>query len=349
MNTKKLLSLDIQKNEEEAHVEICGVVPSKEIEEMKNETLTHIAKHKKVDGFREGEVPLDVVEREVGALELWKQSASEVVMKNIPDVLVEEKLTPLDRPHIHITSIALGADVKFTLHFSLLPEVKLPNLDTIEVKEPEKAEEATEEEVSAVLLDLRRAKYKKAHPEKEAPKEEKDLPELDDQFISEISKESKNIDEFKISVKENITKEKIMQRKNNFRSAILDAIIDGTTVVIPKSVIEEEAKRGRMEVQAHAETLQTTVEDFLEKQNITEETFMEDLRKDAEKRSKAQLVLNTISIKEKIQVDLKVLEKELERFSNKQHGMTEEQLRTYLNAILSNEAVIEFLEKKYSK
>ena len=349
MNIKELLSLDIQVNKEDGVAEIKGTVPSSEIEKKKEIVLKQIAKNKKIDGFREGNVPVDVVEKEVGALEIWRSAAYEVIMEHLPSVLVEDSLTPLDQPKINITNSAIDANVEFTVDFNLLPEINLPDLSTINVINTAKAEEASDEEVDAVFLDLRRAKYKRAHPEKEPPSDPKELPEIDEAFLKEISPDTEDVESFKKKIRENISKEKEFQSKQMFRNSIMDAILEKTEINIPKSVIDEETQRGRSEVQAHAETLQTTIEEFLKKQNMTEEAFMNQLREEAEKRAKVQLVLNVIASQENITADQELVEKEFGRFEGKQHGMSEDQLKMYLNAVLTNEAVMNWLEMKYTK
>ena len=279
---------------------------------------------------------------------MWNRAANEVIFKHLPIALAEGKSpAPVDQPAVHFTSTAVGSDVTFTVTYHVFPEVTLPNLSEIKVEPPKEATPATDEEVEAVLLDLRRAKFKRAHPEKEPPEAIAELPELDDEFLKEISPGTAGLDAFKGMVRENITKEKDMQMKHGHRGAILEAVLNATKVTVPPTVIEAEAKHGIEEIRKHAETLGTTVEEFLKKSNMTEEQLLADMRKDAERRAKTQIILSTIASEQNLRPDPEMVDKEIARYSGKKHGMSEEQLRMYINSILTNERAVRWLEEQF--
>ena len=181
--------------------------------------LSAYKKRKKIDGFRDGTAPLDVIERTVGALEIWRQSAHEVIMQNFPEILATEGLVPLGSPNLSFVSIPNGGDVEFRVSFFTMPKVTLPDYVAIvrQMEGPKEAEAATEEDVQQVVSDVRRSLYKKAHPEKDFPTDDKDLPELTDAYVQEISHQYKDLDGFLKGVRESITQEKKMQEQGRFR------------------------------------------------------------------------------------------------------------------------------------
>ena len=78
---------------------------------------------------------------------------------------------------------------------------------------------------------------------------------------------------------------------------------------------------------------------------MSEGRLWERLRDEARKRAKIQLLLNTISTKEHIHANIDEVQQEVERFKKKQTDMTDEQIHTYITSLLTNEAVIQSLEK----
>lgn len=347
MTPKELFSLEIKKDEKTASVEMAGTVPKEKIREVREQVLKKIGEEKKIDGFRDGKAPASVVEQTVGSFEVWQQSAQEVIMHHFAEIIAAEKLTPLGQPQLQLITVPDEGDVTFRVTFFTMPDIKLPDYEQLlrNIEKPEKAEEATDEEVEQVVLNIRRDLYRKAHPEKGMPDEDQ-LPDLTDEYIRNISEQYKDMESFLKGTRESITREKKMQARAVFRQKILNTILEKTHIVIPDIIIEEDSKRAYEDLKAHAQQFGTTVEEYLKSQNMDEPKLWEQLRKEAKKRSRMQLVMNAVSAKENIYTDKGEVEKEIERFKGKGHGMTDEQLHTYIESILTNEAVMQFLEKK---
>ena len=347
MTTQEQFAIQTHKDNEKAHAKIEGVVPKDMISAVRDEVLKKIGENKKIDGFREGNAPSDIVEREVGSLEVWRQSAQEVIIKHFADIVAGEGVVPLGQPQLQITSVADKSDVSFQIQFYIMPEVKLPDYKTLlqTIEKPEEPKEATDEEVETVLLDVRRGLYKKAHPEKDFPKDSSELPELTDAYVQEVSQQYQDVESFKKGVRDSVTHEKVMQARAAFRQKILDTITDNATITIPEIMIEEESKRAYEDMKAQAKHFNTTIEEYLKAQNMSEGKLWEQLRDDARKRARVQLIMNTISTQDNINANIDEVEKEVERFKKKQTDMTDDQIRTYITSLLTNEAVMQSLEK----
>ncbi|MCY4577305.1 MAG: trigger factor [Candidatus Kaiserbacteria bacterium] len=347
MTTREQFSIQIHKDGKRAHAKIEGVVPKDMIGAVRNGVIQKIGENKKIDGFREGNAPSEIVEREVGSLEIWRQSAQEVITKHFAEIVAGEEVVPLGQPQLQITNIADKNDVSFQIQFYMLPKVTLPDYKVLlqKLEKPEEPKGATDEEVQRVLLDVRKGLYKKAHPEKDVPKDEGDLPELTDTYVQEVSQQHKDVENFKKGIQESITQEKALQARALFRQKILDTIAENTAVTIPEIMIEEESKRAYEEMKGHAEHFKTTIEEYLKAQNMSEGKLWEQLREDARKRAKIQLIMNTVSTQENIRADIDEIEKEVARFKKKQTDMTDEQIHTYITSLLTNEAVVQSLEK----
>jgi len=88
-----------------------------------------------------------------------------------------------------------------------------------------------------------------------------------------------------------------------------------------------------------------TFDDYMKKVNKDEATLRDESRSEAEKRAKMQLVLTQIAENEKLEADQERLEKEMAHILEHYKEADEERVRIYINSMLLNERVFEFLEK----
>ena len=295
---------------------MTGTIPKERIEAVRQQVIDRLRKEKKIDGFREGTAPDTVIEQAVGSLEIWRQSAYEVIMLEFPEMIAAEKVAPLGQPQLQLISIPDRGAVSFRVTFFTMPQVQLPEYLTIAqaVPKPGKIETVSDEEVQQTVLDIRRGLYRKEHPEAEMPESEEKLPELTDDQVQEISPTHRDKESFMNHLQESIIAEKNMQLQMEYRQKMLDAIIEKTTMNIPDILIEEDAKRAYEDFKKQAERFNTTVEKYIEAQQMTEAQLMEQFRQDAKKRSEVQLLLNAISAEKHIHPDAKQVEQEMERF-----------------------------------
>ena len=344
-----LFSLTVSRDSEASSVTLTGTIPSSSIAEVRDRTLQHLAKEVDLDGFRKGEAPLSIVAQHFGDLSVWQRSAQEALTAHFPEILAEHSLMPIGPPQLSFTSVPVGGDVGFSLTFFVLPEITLPDYAALAASIPAKeVEPATDEEVSQVLLDIRRSLYKKAHPEKEIPEDVSALPEITDAHIQELSTTYSDTESFEKGLRENITSEKQMQAQARRRDEILSAIVKHTPFTVPSLLIDEEFKRTYEQFTTQISHLGSTVEEYLTSQNLTQEKLEEQMRAEGEKRSRVQLILNAISVKENILPDSEMVAKETERLKGRLKDLSEEEVRQYVASLLTNDAVLSFLESQSS-
>ena len=96
--------------------------------------LRKYAKDAKIQGFRPGKAPKNVVEQMYGA-RAYKDSLNDQLNKQFVDLLVEHKLNIVGYPKFDLTS-SEGEEFIFAATFEVMPEVKLGDLSTVEVEKP---------------------------------------------------------------------------------------------------------------------------------------------------------------------------------------------------------------------
>ena len=154
---------------------------------------------------------------------------------------------------------------------------------------------------------------------------EKQLPELDDDFVSEVS-EFEKLSDFKEDIKKKILEFKEEREKENCKSKLLEEVYKNTTIDLADEAINAEIDgimdgyRQRLAYQG------MDLPRYLDMIHKTEEEFRNEQKPLAEKRIKNGLILEKIAEDEKIEASDEMVDKELERMAMS-YGMDVEQFK----------------------
>lgn len=107
----------------DSEVKLTITVPKNEFEEHIKKTLDKFNKEIKVDGFRAGKIPEDVVERTVGSEKILYEGAELAIKESYVNAILDEKIEAIGEPNIQITKIARGNDFEFTATVGILPKI----------------------------------------------------------------------------------------------------------------------------------------------------------------------------------------------------------------------------------
>lgn len=130
---------------------------------------------------------------------------------------------------------------------------------------------------------------------------EKELPALDDEFAKEIS-EHESLAELKKATKDKIKHEKEHHAEHAAEAKLIDAIVDGVELSVPKQMVEKQLNYMVNDLNARLASQGFSKEAYFEFLGTTEDAFKKEREKDAEKSVKTSLVLERIVEKEKIEV-----------------------------------------------
>lgn len=114
---------DLEKNQIELLVELSV----EELEPLIKTASEKISQEVKIEGFRPGKVPFDVLKQKVGELAIIEEAAKISINKNIYKILDEniKDKEIVGQPEVDITKIAVGSPLEYKVKVSVLPEVKL--------------------------------------------------------------------------------------------------------------------------------------------------------------------------------------------------------------------------------
>jgi len=108
-------------------------VPSDRIQKASNIRLKELSKKVKIDGFRKGKVPMNIVKARYGD-SVYFEIVEKVIDETVREALATEKLTPAAMPDVNPTTMEPGKDLVYEADFDLMPEIKDIDLTDIKIK-----------------------------------------------------------------------------------------------------------------------------------------------------------------------------------------------------------------------
>ncbi len=136
---------------------------------------------------------------------------------------------------------------------------------------------------------------------------EKQLPELDDDFVKEVS-EFETLEEMKADLREKMVKNAEEQSKNKLEESLIEKVTEASTVEPPETLVQRQMDRLIEDLENYLRYQGLGLDQFLELSGKSREELREERREEAEKRTRSNLVLDAIAKKEGIEVDDSELE-----------------------------------------
>jgi len=129
----------------------------------------------------------------------------------------------------------------------------------------------------------------------------RELPEADDEF-AQMASEFDTIDELTDDLRQRVTRVKRVQQGMQARDKVLDVLLERTEVPLPGAVVDSEVDSRRHDAVHAFDHDENKFAEWLESQGRSREEFDTEVRAEAEKAVKTQLVLDSIADAEKIEV-----------------------------------------------
>lgn len=159
-----------------SEIEIELSIPWKEWEKYLVLAVEDISKNIKIEGFRPGKAPKDMIEKKVGKETILNEAAEKAIRKNYSRVVLDEKLDVIGAPNVEILKLAEGSDLEYKIKTAVMPEVKMENwtdgVKKINKKQQEKKVEVSKEETKKELEKLANSRVQLITVNREARKDD---------------------------------------------------------------------------------------------------------------------------------------------------------------------------------
>jgi trigger factor len=127
-------------------------IPGDRVDTAVNARLQEAAQTIRLNGFRQGKVPLKVVKNKFGK-GVRQEVVGELMNQTYFEAIAQESLKPAGQPRIEPTSTDEGKDVEFVAVFEVYPEIELPNFAAI--KAERLIAEVSENDIDEMIETLR--------------------------------------------------------------------------------------------------------------------------------------------------------------------------------------------------
>jgi len=154
---------------------------------------------------------------------------------------------------------------------------------------------------------------------------EKQLPELNDEFASDVS-EFETLQEYREDAKKKLVERKAAEAKAKKEDEAVKAVIEDSEMELPEAMIETQQ---RQIVNDFAQRLQMqglSMEQYLQYTGSSVEKMMEQVKPQAEERIKSRLVLEAVAAAEKLEATDEEFEAELKKMAD-QYKMEVEKIK----------------------
>ena len=331
--------------------EVSATRSGEELKHLKKHVLVHF-KDAKVDGFRKGHVPADVLEKKFKK-EIEGEILNHIISEEYRKAVEENNLSPI--ADIKLEKYENNEDnVEVVFTIPVLPEINLGDYKSVKVEK--EALDVNDEKVNAEIEIMRSNAGKLKEVADDEAAKDKDVTNINfegfidgeafdggkaegfdltlgsksfiDTFEDQIIGHKKG-DEFDVNVtfpeeyhaenlkgKPAVFKVKVNSIKrieNEYRGKVVDAVVDTVNFEIPEAVVEREIQ---FQINRFAQQLQMqgmSLNQYFEMTGQNIEKMRESIKESAEKSVKRDLVLNEIAKVEKVEATEEEVNAELDR------------------------------------
>lgn len=299
------------------------VVPADRIDGEVGTRLKSMRGRVKIDGFRPGKVPMNIVNQQYGD-SVRQDVTNELIQSTFHEAIEQEKLTVAGMPKIEVTTLASGKDLEYIATLDIYPEFEVGDISKIEVKKLNF--KLTTTDVNDMIQTLRKQSQQWKEVQRTAKKD--DLLVID--FNGKI-----NGEEFEGCASQNVSVEigagQILADFENALEGMKPDEEKETDVTFPEDY-PEESLRGKtaqytLKVNTISEAeLPEIDEEFIKKFGVTdgsEEQFKAEIKanmqREADQRAKSQLkqsVMDGLSELHEIDLPSSLVENEITQVRN---------------------------------
>ncbi|MFA5047958.1 MAG: trigger factor [Patescibacteria group bacterium] len=146
------------KNLGQSQLELTIEVSPEEILPFLQKAAVKISTNSKIEGFRPGKAPYEIIKQKFGEMAILEEALDEVVSFTYHQALKENNLITIDRPEINLEKVAPNNPLTYKAKVAILPKVTIGDYSGLHLtRTPIKV---SEEQLDKVMEDLRKMRAK---------------------------------------------------------------------------------------------------------------------------------------------------------------------------------------------
>ena len=154
------------KNISDVEVELTISLGAEELKAAEQVALTKLAKEVKIEGFRKGKAPLEMVAAQVDPNLLNQETLENALSKSVAEAFLKEKVQAINRPEVDVKKFIPGTELEFTATTEIMPKVELGDYKKLGVKK--EAVKVSKKEVKETIERILKNFAEKKKVEREA-------------------------------------------------------------------------------------------------------------------------------------------------------------------------------------
>ena len=153
---------------------------------------------------------------------------------------------------------------------------------------------------------------------------EKEVPAIDDDFVKDVS-EFDTLDELKASKKEELQKAAEARAEDQMKNSVIEKIFEANDIDVPNAMVEEEINSSLQQFDQQLRVQGMDLNTYIQYMGEDMESFRENIREDAFKKTKTRMLVAKIVDQENFEVSEDEIKEYLEDMA-KQYGMEVDKL-----------------------
>ena len=180
---------------------------------------------------------------------------------------------------------------------------------------------------------------------------EKEMPELDEDFVKEVSETANTVDEYKTEIRDRLESQADNRAESAFENEVIEKVVENAEVDIPAAMIEDQIDNMLRDMEMRMMYQGMKLDDYFKYTGQTREQVREMYKAPAEERVKTQLVVAAVMKAEEIKADEAEIDVEIGKYAeqNKKSldefkAMLSDGDKEYFSEIASLQKTIAFLK-----
>lgn len=137
-----------------------------------------------------------------------------------------------------------------------------------------------------------------------------ELPELNDEFASEVS-DFDTLDEYKADIRKKLQEKKEQDAKVENENNVIEKVVENAQMELPQPMVDTQAREMVENYPRRLQSQGLNINDYMKYTGMTPEKLMEQMRPEAEKRIKTRLVLEKVVEVENVEVSDEKLDEQI--------------------------------------
>src|ERR1041385_6066843 len=109
-------------------------VPSEQVDRAYDRALNRLAQRVRIGGFRPGKAPRPLLEARLGPAAIRDEVVDTLIPGLVNKALADHNIDAIDRPRVEVQEMERGRPGRFIARVSVMPDVVLPELPTLQVE-----------------------------------------------------------------------------------------------------------------------------------------------------------------------------------------------------------------------